>query len=440
MGQKNTGGPAHRARALGALGGALPALGARRCRPVGGLRLRASGRAGPHPAPSPIPCTPQPARTAAATLPCPTSARSLSATCRRPTTQTCCARCSTPWQRPQAASERPPRAARHASPRPPRGAPAATALRAPAAAGSSWPAGTPVRARPLGAGSTPRRSPKPHTTSKHVRTRPRVVHTAVITEPGSGVSRGFGFVHIPDPIAAKAARDALDGHVVGGLPRSARAAALTFKCCGVTCGLHAPHTRTLHPWLAHTPPPVAADARPLMDTSSCGAVARLHHSEPPFPRPIPSTTHRDTHTKQRWHNATHAPYPPQTQPPKVDASGRGIVVRLRTERGQRSEPPPSGGHVGGPGLGLHHRPGPGEIDETKLYVAGLTAHATEEPIRGLFGRCARACVCRGERRPLQAHARACARTHLARGEVLRIVTLRLCDGAHTQTHNTHNTH
>lgn len=27
----------------------------------------------------------------------------------------------------------------------------------------------------------------------------KVVHTAVITEPGSGVSRGFGFVHIPDP-------------------------------------------------------------------------------------------------------------------------------------------------------------------------------------------------------------------------------------------------
>lgn len=26
-----------------------------------------------------------------------------------------------------------------------------------------------------------------------------VVHAAVITEPGSNLSKGFGFVHIPDP-------------------------------------------------------------------------------------------------------------------------------------------------------------------------------------------------------------------------------------------------
>ena len=26
----------------------------------------------------------------------------------------------------------------------------------------------------------------------------KVVHTAVITDPGTGLSRGFGFVHIPD--------------------------------------------------------------------------------------------------------------------------------------------------------------------------------------------------------------------------------------------------
>jgi hypothetical protein len=26
----------------------------------------------------------------------------------------------------------------------------------------------------------------------------RVVHSAVITEPGTGISRGFGFIHIPD--------------------------------------------------------------------------------------------------------------------------------------------------------------------------------------------------------------------------------------------------
>ncbi|KAI8467431.1 MAG: hypothetical protein J3K34DRAFT_386945 [Monoraphidium minutum] len=49
----------------------------------------------------------------------------------------------------------------------------------------------------------------------------KVVHAAVITEPGSGVSRGFGFVHIPDGIAAKAARDAMDGHQVRAPPATA---------------------------------------------------------------------------------------------------------------------------------------------------------------------------------------------------------------------------
>lgn len=27
----------------------------------------------------------------------------------------------------------------------------------------------------------------------------KIVHSAVITEPGSNVSRGYGFIHIPDP-------------------------------------------------------------------------------------------------------------------------------------------------------------------------------------------------------------------------------------------------
>lgn len=27
----------------------------------------------------------------------------------------------------------------------------------------------------------------------------KVIHSAVITEPGSGMSKGFGFIHIPDP-------------------------------------------------------------------------------------------------------------------------------------------------------------------------------------------------------------------------------------------------
>lgn len=76
-------------------------------------------------------------------------------------------------------------------------------------------------------------------------------------------------------------------------------------------------------------------------------------------------------------------------------------MRLRTERGQRSDGP-GGGHFGGPGIGLHShgsggggRLAPGEIDDTKLYVAGLTAHATEEPLRALFGRWVKAWESRG---------------------------------------------
>lgn len=66
-----------------------------------------------------------------------------------------------------------------------------------------------------------------------------MVHTAVITEPGSGVSRGFGFVHIPDPIAARAARDALDNHQVCALVRldcKLRVVlVLHSRCCSGCC-------------------------------------------------------------------------------------------------------------------------------------------------------------------------------------------------------------
>jgi RNA recognition motif-containing protein len=41
----------------------------------------------------------------------------------------------------------------------------------------------------------------------------RVVHSAVITDPGSGMSRGFGFIHIPD--AAQVGSTAAAGDVVG---------------------------------------------------------------------------------------------------------------------------------------------------------------------------------------------------------------------------------
>lgn len=52
--------------------------------------------------------------------------------------------------------------------------------------------------------------------------------------------------------------------------------------------------------------------------------------------------------------------------------GRALVVRLRSERGQ------PGGTMG--------RPAPGEIDECKLYVAGLTATVQDHTLRDLFGR------------------------------------------------------
>jgi len=174
------------------------------------------------------------------------------------------------------------------------------------------------------------------------------VHVAVITEPGSGVSRGFGFVHIPDPIAAKAARDALDNHQVrlgGGLGLTVAA---RFRATG---------------------------------GFSCVCC-------------IPVPTHSPTHSKPRMHTAKATTHPNNPIIKQIEAGGRGIIVRLRTERGQRSEAPPGGGggSFGGPGIGMHSHGGsgggraPGEIDECKLYVAGLTAHATEEPIRGLFGR------------------------------------------------------
>lgn len=52
--------------------------------------------------------------------------------------------------------------------------------------------------------------------------------------------------------------------------------------------------------------------------------------------------------------------------------GRALVVRLRSERGQPSERP--------------HRPAPGEIDDCKLYVAGLTRTVQEHALRELFSK------------------------------------------------------
>jgi hypothetical protein len=52
--------------------------------------------------------------------------------------------------------------------------------------------------------------------------------------------------------------------------------------------------------------------------------------------------------------------------------GRARVVRLRSERSQPSERP--------------HRPPPGEVDDCKLYVAGLTRTVQEHALRELFGK------------------------------------------------------
>jgi hypothetical protein len=52
--------------------------------------------------------------------------------------------------------------------------------------------------------------------------------------------------------------------------------------------------------------------------------------------------------------------------------GRALTVRLRSERGQQSERP--------------HRPPRDEVDECKLYVAGLTRTVQEHALRDLFGK------------------------------------------------------
>jgi splicing factor 1 len=100
-----------------------------------------------------------------------------------------------------------------------------------------------------------------------------VVHSAVITEPGSNMSRGFGFVHIPDPVKAKEVRDLIHGTVI---------------------------------------------------------------------------------------------------------DGRAIVVRLKTEKGQRDDRGPREGGRGPPVRG--------EVEEHKLYVAGLTPTVQEHALRDIFGR------------------------------------------------------
>lgn len=41
-----------------------------------------------------------------------------------------------------------------------------------------------------------------------------VVHSAVITDPGSNLSKGYGFIHIPDPAKVRPV-----GTCVGSVPR-----------------------------------------------------------------------------------------------------------------------------------------------------------------------------------------------------------------------------
>jgi hypothetical protein len=46
-----------------------------------------------------------------------------------------------------------------------------------------------------------------------------VVHSAVITEPGSNLSKGFGFIHIPDPAKVRIGEAAGQAHKRGGAGR-----------------------------------------------------------------------------------------------------------------------------------------------------------------------------------------------------------------------------
>lgn len=62
--------------------------------------------------------------------------------------------------------------------------------------------------------------------------------------------------------------------------------------------------------------------------------------------------------------------------------GRPLTVRLRSERGQpRERRPLQPEHSFD-----HHRPAPGEVDETKLYVHGLTKTVQEHALRELFAK------------------------------------------------------
>lgn len=71
--------------------------------------------------------------------------------------------------------------------------------------------------------------------------------------------------------------------------------------------------------------------------------------------------------------------------------GKTLNVRLRTERGMPSAGRERGGDRDRPGLGADQRGerGPRErteydIDERKLYVAGLPSHTNEEMLRRAF--------------------------------------------------------
>lgn len=66
----------------------------------------------------------------------------------------------------------------------------------------------------------------------------KVVHTAVITEPGSGMSRGFGFVHIPDPAQVCTVRETSSLCLL--LDQNGRSCCCLAACCGSSSAFYRP--------------------------------------------------------------------------------------------------------------------------------------------------------------------------------------------------------